>query len=183
MTYRVCHPGYAPLATPLNKMEVGWVLKEGWTLQPYIPESNRHPQVIVGRNRIWLADNITSEITRSLAFRKAPLGFGSALLIGTVTSGYRRKERIGRVVVHDLVSKAPLQERMEELAWRVSIDHPNVSVSLPREPTLGWAMVDQSSRKTEWLAKRDNATVQLSQKLCYATKDWVRLTNSQVLRV
>tara|TARA_Y100001963_G_scaffold62300_1_gene86929 strand:- start:635 stop:1156 length:522 start_codon:yes stop_codon:yes gene_type:complete len=172
--YRNCHPGYAPIPTPVSCMRDDW-FDEGWTLQPYVPVSNRNPQVIVGRNCIWLADNMTSEITNSLAFRKAPLGFGSALLIGTVTSGYRRKEKVGHVVVHDLVSRAPLEERMEKLRELVKASHPNVSVSLPGGPGPKGA--------TEWLAKRNSAAVQLSQKSCYATKDWVRLNNAQALSV
>ena len=146
--------------------ESKWEGKEGWTLQPFVPPTVSTQVCIAGRNHVWIGKTgSTEDLIHRTAFKSVDTRLGNEYLIGTMVRGHGRKHRSGKVIVHDMVSDAPLRERIERMLEVTKNNHV-FEVSLPAQPgltrgidqaRLGWPLVG-------WLIKKDNAPVRLNRK-------------------
>jgi hypothetical protein len=137
-----------------------WVGRDGWVLQPYVPYTPRTPRCIVGRCYLRINELSTADLTSSRLFRGADLNLGNNLLIGTVVHGAKRSHRgMGKIVVHDMVSKAPLKERIEKIRDVIK-NNPFFELSEPVQDKTRCARLDAKEREWSnigWLVKKCDA--------------------------
>jgi len=101
------------------------------------------------------------------------------LLVGTLVKGTWRRQKEARVVLHDMVSEAPLAERIEEMTELVK-DLPGIELALPAKPHHPWA--DKNQRgwpEIGWLVKRNDAPVRLTKEMTISA-DLLHLDRYQV---
>ena len=159
-----------------------WEGQAGWVLQPYVPYTVGTPRCIVGRCYLRLNSQSTADLTNSRVFRGADFHLGNHLLVGTVLHGGRRKHKgRGKVVVHDMVSSAPLKERIEKIRELVK-GNPFIELSEPSEPHARCSRLDSEKRgwpSLGWMAKKCSAPLVRGESLG-VSKSALRLDYYQV---